>query len=123
MPSFGPSSRRHRDTCHPDLVRVLDEAIKYYDFSCVWGHRGEARQNRAYRDGHSKVQWPNSRHNSVPSQAFDVIPYPLGFKASDEEFHKLATYILAAASRLNVKLEWGGHWKSFKDLAHYQLKR
>lgn len=122
MPSFGTQSRRHRDTCHPDLIRVLDEAINSYDFSCIWGYRGKARQDRAFRDGNSKLKWPHSRHNSYPSEAFDVIPYPDGFKASDEEFYVLATHILASASRLGVPLEWGGHWASLKDLAHFELK-
>ena len=122
MPSFGDTSRRHRDSCEPALQRVLDEAIKRYDFSCIWGHRGEEAQTRAYLEGHSQAEWPNSKHNSKPARAFDVIPYPEGFEASDEEFYLLATHILSAASKLGVPLRWGGHWKTLKDLAHFELR-
>ena len=121
MSSFGATSRRHRDSCHADLRHVLDDAIKRYNFSCIWGHRGEDRQNKAFADGHSTKRWPNSRHNQLPSQAFDVIPYPDGFKASDKEFYLLASHILASAAKLGVPLRWGGHWKNLKDLAHFEL--
>ena len=121
MPSFGTNSKRHRDTCHPDLQRVLNEAIKHYDFSVIWGHRGQAEQDRAYSEGNSQLRWPKSKHNKYPSHAFDVIPYPNGFKNPDEEFYVLATYILSAASKCGVCVRWGGHWTSLKDLAHFEL--
>jgi len=122
MPSFGTNSKRHRDTCHPDLQKVLNEAIKHYDFSVIWGHRGQAEQDRAFNEGNSKVQWPNSKHNHQPSKAFDVVPYPGGLQNPDEEFYVLATHILGAASQCGVRLRWGGHWTSFKDLAHFELR-
>jgi len=123
MPTFSSSSTRKLNTCDQDIKDVLNEAIKYFDFSCIWGHRGEEDQNRAYRSGHSTLQWPNSRHNAIPSRAVDVIPYPGGFDNDDATFYKMATYILRAASKLGVDLRWGGHWTDFKDLAHFELKR
>lgn len=122
MASFGPKSRRCRDECEPALQRVLNEAIKHYDFSCIWGHRTQAEQDKVYNEGFSTVRWPDSKHNKYPSRAFDVIPYPDGFKASTEEFNLLATHILCAAAKLGVPLRWGGHWKNFKDLAHFELR-
>jgi len=121
MSSFGTKSQHCRDTCHPHLREVLDEAIKHYDFSVIWGHRGRVDQDRAYNEGNSKLPWPGSKHNQIPSRAFDVIPYPDGFSASDQEFYLLATHILRAAAELGVRLNWGGHWKNFKDLAHFEL--
>lgn len=123
MPSFGIRSKRCRDTCHPKLQEVLDEAIKHYDFSVIWGHRGRYDQDEAYRTGNSKLRWPLSKHNSLPSRAFDVIPYPNGFKSDDSEFYLQATHILRAALELGVPLNWGGHWKNFKDLAHFELDK
>ena len=122
MPHFGRNSKRHRDTCHPDLQRVLNEAIKHYDFSVIWGHRGQAEQDRAFNEGNSLVQWPNSKHNHQPSKAFDVVPYPGGFQNPDEEFYVLATYIFSAASKCGVRLRWGGHWTRLKDMAHFELR-
>ena len=121
MYSFGKESSKHRATCHPKLQGVLDEAIKHFDFSIIWGHRGREDQEKAYREGFSTVRWPNSKHNHTPSRAFDVVPYPGGFKNPDRTFYEMATYILRAANSQGVRISWGGHWKSFKDLAHFEL--
>jgi len=122
MPTFGPKSSRCRDECESSLSRVLDEAIKHYDFSVIWGHRDHEDQTSAYENGHSQLRWPKSKHNKIPSRAFDVIPYPKGFAASDSDFYQLATHILRAASKVRVRLVWGGHWRTLKDLAHFELE-
>lgn len=122
MPSFGLQSKKHRHTCHPALKEVLDEAIKHFDFSVIDGHRDEATQNRYFDEGVSTVRYPNSKHNCYPSRAFDVVPYPGGFENEDEAFYRMATHILRAASHRGVRLRWGGHWKNFKDLAHFELE-
>lgn len=121
MPSFGTNSRKHRDSCEEELKKVLNEAIKSFDFSCIWGHRGMEAQNKAFNEGHSTKRWPNSKHNRFPSSAFDVIPYPKGFDASHGEFYEMATYIMQSAIKLGVRVRWGGHWKNPKDMAHFEL--
>ncbi len=121
MPAFGERSKRVLATCHPDIKEVLNEAIKHFDFSVIWGHRSEEDQNRVYNEGNSQLQWPNSRHNSNPSEAVDVVPYPGGFRNDDATFYLLATHILRAANVRGVDLRWGGHWRNFKDLAHFEL--
>lgn len=123
MPSFGENSKKHLNTCSPSLKQVLHSAIKHYDFSVIWGFRDMKEQNEAFKAGNSTLRWPKSRHNSFPAEAFDVIPYPDGFEASEEEFYKMATYILVAASKLGVRLRWGGHWTKPKDMAHFELGR
>ena len=121
MPTFGPNSKKHLDTLHPKLQAVLNEAINHFDFSCIWGHRDQQSQDRAFQEGNSQLKWPKSRHNSLPAEAVDVIPYPGGFKNDDKAFDRMATYILGAASKVGVRVQWGGHWKHFKDLAHFEL--
>ena len=123
MPSFGTNSKRHLETCHEDIQKVLNEAINHYDFSVIWGHRGMEAQNKAYLEGNSNLEWPKSKHNSNPSMAVDIIPYPGGFARSNEEFTIMATHIFRAASVCGVpNLIWGGHWRTFKDLAHFELR-
>jgi len=111
-----------------ELQEVLNEAIKHFDFSIVWGHRGMEDQNEAFRSGNSKLRWPLSKHNALPSRAVDIVPYPNGYDASYAEFYELATYVLGAASALGVPLRWGGHWKNYtgrgendRDWAHYEI--
>jgi hypothetical protein len=73
--TFSANSLRHLKSCHPDLQIVLQAAIKVYDFSVVFGHRGQQAQDLAFQTGMSKLKWPNSKHNSLPSKAFDIYPY------------------------------------------------
>lgn len=120
MAFFGANSLRQRDTLHPDLQKVVDEAIKTYNFSIICGHRGEADQNRAFNEGKSKVKFPNSRHNVFPSQAVDVAPYPVNWK-DIKAFKELAAHIKGCAATVGVEVEWGGDWKTFKDYPHFQL--
>ena len=110
------------ETIHTDLEDVLNEAIKHIDFSIIDGHRDMERQNHYFNEGVSKVRWPNSKHNAFPSNAVDIIPYPGGFDNPNSAFDRMATYVLSAAAELGVPLEWGGHWKSFPDYAHFELK-
>lgn len=130
MPQFGTKSRAKRDQCTVKSQGVLNEAIKHVDFSVVTGHRDMATQNEAHANGRSQLQWPNSRHNSLPAEAFDIIPYPSGWDATWEEWYELATYILVAAAEQGVPLEWGGHWKNFtgqgdkdRDWAHFEERK
>lgn len=122
MPSFGQQSKNKLVTCDEQLQDILNEAINHIDFSVIDGHRPRDRQDRYYREGTSKVRWPNSKHNKYPSKAVDIVPYPGGFNNTDSKFYELATHVLAAANDLGVRLVWGGHWKNFKDLAHFELK-
>lgn len=121
MPQFSRTSKARLDTCHDDIQDILNEAIKYYDFSVVCGHRDMEAQNRAFDEGNSQLRWPQSRHNTYPSTAVDIIPYPTGYDDINE-FYKMATFIFAVANELEIPLQWGGHWKSFKDYPHFELK-
>ena len=77
MPSYGATSRRNLDTCHPDLIRVFEEVIKRFDCSITEGHRTPERQAHLLALGRTKVKV--SRHNSLPSEAVDAAPYPIDY--------------------------------------------
>lgn len=87
------------------------------------GLRTADRQYELFKSGASKLDGYDreSRHQS--GKAFDVFAYVDG-KASWDELHltHVATAILSAASQLSVPLVWGGHWRSFKDLPHFEIK-
>jgi len=121
MPAFGDKSSRRLITCHVDIQQVMEPVVQVYDCSVIWGFRGEARQNRAFADGHSMKKWPDSRHNTNPSLAIDVVPYPIDWTNIDR-FKELAWVIKGSAQALGIPLEWGGNW-NFKDYAHWQLPR
>lgn len=120
MPAFSPTSLHKLSTVHPDLRRVLERAIKVTDFAVLCGHRGQAEQAAAFLGGTSNAEWPNSRHNSLPSEAVDVAPYPIDWK-DEKRFYLLAGVILGIAETMGVRLRWGGHFKSIRDLPHFEL--
>lgn len=132
MPSFSASSRQQLQTCDAKLQELFNEVIKTYDCKILEGHRTKDLQNKAFKEGRSKVQWPNGKHNSLPSQAVDVAPYPVSFANSLSNlarFYHFAGYVKRIAEEKNIKLRWGGDWDSdddfsdqkFNDLPHFEL--
>lgn len=122
MATFSKVSEERLRSCAEPLQRVARAAIKRIDFAVIEGHRDKERQHQAFVDGFSKVDWPDSRHNSMPSEAMDLVPYPVDW-SDHKRFRTMAMIVLEEAARLGIELEWGGDWKSFPDLPHFELKR
>ena len=55
---FGKTSSINLRQIHPDLQEILNEAIKYIDFSIICGHRNKADQDAAWHSGRSKKKFP-----------------------------------------------------------------
>ncbi len=115
MPKFGRRSKKELATAHPDLQRLFNEVIKDFDCAVICGHRGRADQEKAFADGTSKVQWPNSKHNKVPAMAVDVAPWPEMFRV-EGRFYDLAIVVKATAKRLKIRIKWGGDFKAVGNL-------
>jgi peptidoglycan L-alanyl-D-glutamate endopeptidase CwlK len=75
MARFSRLSKERLATCHSDLQILCNRLIERYDFSVVCGHRGEEDQNEAFKKGASTLKFPNSKHNTEPSLAVDLVPY------------------------------------------------
>lgn len=129
MPSFGKRSKEKLATLHPDLQKILNIAIKYVDFTILEGHREKEIQDMYYEQGKSKVQFPNSKHNSSPSEAVDVAPYPIDWEDHDR-FRALAFFIKGIGASNGITLRLGADWdgdftakdQTFHDLPHIELK-
>lgn len=128
MPQFGKKSRERRDTCDYRIRSILDEAIQVYDFSVLCGYRDEEEQDKAVREGHSQVDYPNSKHNTNPSLAVDIAPYPIDWE-DRERFILLAGIITGIAHQKGYVIRWGGAWNGlstmrknkFNDLVHFEI--
>ena len=128
MPRFGKTSKAKLATCHEDLQKILNEVIKYVDCSVIEGHRSEERQNKLFDEGKTKLKYPKGRHNSNPSRAVDVVPYPIDWN-DRERFHLFAGFVLGIAQSMGIKLRWGGDWNmnfevddnQFDDFPHFEL--
>ena len=129
MFKFGKRSRKAMENIHPDLKKVLNEVIKYVDCSVLEGHRSQERQDKLYDEGRTKVKYPNGRHNDSPSNAVDVVPYPIDWD-DRERFHLFAGFVLGIAKSIGINLRWGGDWNQnfevddnqFDDFPHFELK-
>jgi peptidoglycan L-alanyl-D-glutamate endopeptidase CwlK len=112
---LSPRSLKNLEQCHPDLQKIAHEAIKEFDFVVICGFRGEAEQNRAYREGKSKLRWPKSKHNKTPAMAFDACPMPINWEAR-ARFYEMRKVFQKTADRLGIKVRFIG-W----DLPHLEL--
>lgn len=126
MPSFGKKSKFELSTCHPRIIHVMNEAIKWYDFSVIKGARSEEEQNDAFKRGASKLVYPKSYHNplqkfSYKSLAVDIVPYPIDWE-NLQRFHDLSHVIKDVCNKLNeTDLVWGyDKWQW--DMPHWQLE-
>jgi len=110
MPGWKWSERslKNLEGVAPALRMIADEALKIspVDFGVVCGHRGEEEQMSAYREGKSRVKWPNSKHNRIPAEAIDIVTYP------DETacYYLVAAIMLGLGWKSGIRLRWGGAW-------------
>src|SRR5213082_568506 len=126
MASFGLTSIKVLDTCHPMLQALFLEVVKCYDCQLLVGARTVAEQIQAIKDGRSKLSDPmESRHVIGPGRtvamAIDVAPYPFVWPSLQHmklneyihavgRFYHFAGYVLHVAHSLSTPLRWGGDW-------------
>ena len=135
MPKFGAESLGYLHELHPDLQKVLVEAIKIVDFKITCGHRGQKAQHAAFLSGASQLDWPHGQHNKTPSEAADVGVYYAekhGINYSEREAqYMLVGMIKSVAWYLGIKLRCGADWngdmstkdQTFHDIWHIELLR
>lgn len=111
---LGRTSKLKLATCHPDLRRLIQAAADgvdagdlrwagIEDITVFYGYRGEAEQTAAFESGASKSPWPTSKHNRIPSDAADVLPYP-ELWTSDLKCRVLHAYIRGLARVMGIDL-------------------
>ena len=129
MPKFGKGSLKALSTCDKKLQEVFNEVIKTVDCSVLEGHRHQTRQDALYKEGKTKLKFPHGRHNSLPSRAVDVCPYPIDW-SDRERFHLFSGFVLGIAKSMGINLRWGGDWNQnwqvddnkFDDFPHFELR-
>ena len=119
---FSKTSKSRLITCHPDLQKLFNEVIKYRDCSIICGYRNMFDQNQAYELGYSNAEFPDSFHNSHPSNAVDVMPYPIIWNDTDGVI-EFAGFVMGVAAVMGIQIKWGGHFVEDFDGSHYELAR
>lgn len=118
--SLSKKSRDRLSGVHPDLVKVVELAIEIteVDFAVLEGVRSKTRQEQLVKAGASQTM--RSRH--LTGHAVDLGAYVAGSVRWDWPlYHKLAVAVKQAAAELQIPIEWGGDWTTFKDGPHWQL--
>jgi len=122
MRKFSKTSLKRLQTCHPDLQRLANAVLAIHDCSVLEGYRDEETQNLYYSLGHSKVKFPNGKHNVKPSMAIDLAPYKKGQDTYDfEDVLFFAGIVLGVASEwldqglMQHTVRWGGTWSTELD--------
>lgn len=109
-------------------VALNEYPIKYSDdptpfITCT--HRSEQEQAELYALGRTKKGKivtqlkKGSKHNFYPAKAVDI-----AFKKKDGSLDWSESYFAKFAALIksyDSRIEWGGEWKRFKDLPHFQI--
>jgi peptidoglycan L-alanyl-D-glutamate endopeptidase CwlK len=138
--SLGQQSRARLKGVHPDLVRVVEHAIKRTatDFMVLEGVRTPARQKELYAQGRTKpgkvVTWTLTSNHFAKvdgyGHAVDLCPFPVDWNDL-KKFDAISKAMFAAADELGVKIRWGADWdqdgkpreRGESDSPHFELVR
>jgi len=148
MYSFGKRSRERLDTCHDDIIAIMEEVIKVYDVSVIEGIRTAEKQAEYFETGRSKLDGVHkkSKHQDNgfgKSEAIDIMPYKKGTNAfsgkekDNRRFYfmmglvKMAAAKLLEEGKITHDVRFGLDWDSdniytdqnFDDLPHFELRK
>ena len=128
---------------HPDLVRVVERAIRLtpVDFAVLEGVRTPARQRELYAQGRTKpgpvVTWTMTSNHFAAADGYghavDLVPSPIDWEGPTRfpKFDAIAKAMFAAAKELGVSIRWGADWdvdgnpreRGESDSPHFELAK
>lgn len=136
---LGTRSRNNLKGVHPDLVKVVELAIKKskQDFTVIEGVRTPARQKELYAQGRTKpgpkVTWTMTSNHFVNKKtgfghAVDICPYPVDWNDLSK-FDRISRAMFEAAAELGIRIRWGADWnqngkpreKGETDSPHWEI--
>lgn len=138
MPKFSQRSLNSLKGVHPDLIKVMMEAIKEspVDFTITDGGRTTAQQQALYAQGRTKPGGRVTNADGIRNKsnhqakadgyyhAVDLYPYVGGkvdFNDKSNTLSVIAAHIKATAKCMGVNIGWGGDWKGSWDKPHFEL--
>lgn len=116
---FSSSSKQNLIECRSELVVIAYEGLRLsdIDFKITCGYRNEKDQEEAFKNNKSHLHYPDSKHNKIPSKAFDFHPVPINF-LNINKYLKIIDVFKEIAFKLDVKLRFGADWA---DYGHVEL--
>ena len=135
MFKFSRNSEKKLQYLHPNLQKFFRELIKIspHDFSITQGVRTAEEQNKLYQQGRTvpgkivtncdgyKIKSNHQTKDDGLGHAGDIAVLVNNKITWEEKYYKeVAMSARILMQKYNV--EWGGDWKSFKDLPHFEYK-
>ena len=135
MYKFSKNSLKKLEGLHPQLQKFFHELIKIspYDFSITQGVRTAEEQNKLYQQGRTvpgaivtncdgyKLKSNHQIKDDGLGYAGDIAVLVNNKVTWEEKYYKeVANSARELMQKYNV--EWGGDWKSFKDLPHFEYR-
>ena len=119
-------------TCDPRLQDLVVALAKTWNIRVICGHRNKVEQDTAFSQGKSKLKWPLSNHNRLPSLAIDMVPMEANGAIDWNDVRRIsyfAGHVMQKAKELGIRLRWGGDWdvdtelkdNTFNDLVHFEI--
>jgi peptidoglycan L-alanyl-D-glutamate endopeptidase CwlK len=136
MNHFSEISKQRLSSCHRDLKTLFGNVIQDFDCTIVCGHRDKPDQDKAFAEGKSKLQYPQSKHNHIPSLAVDAAPFIDGkINWTRDQLLFFAGYVKSRADqlfkigvishRLRIGADFSGDNdvtdEPFRDEPHFEL--
>lgn len=135
MPKFSRSSQDKLLDADPNLQILFNYVIRYFDCKVICSVRNKEDQNIAFAEGASTVQYPHSKHNSSPSKAVDVVPWPIEWGNVNRMryfigFVKGVAQMLKEYGTMDKEIVTGMDWNDntiltdqrFNDFPHFEVK-
>lgn len=115
-------SQERLETCDDRLITIVSDVLKVMDITILCGHRGKEEQEKAFSEGKSRAHFGQSKHNSYPSLAVDIAPYPINWDVKDPRWNIMCDLVLYVAERYGIKVRLGRDFTNLKDYPHVELE-
>lgn len=124
---FGETSLRRQEGVHPLLRECAERALSYNILDLTVPGLGGLRtlEDQRLLVAKGVSQTLNSLHRKQSTgygHAIDLIPYPVDWN-DIQRFALMGSLMFRAANEMDLPIQWGGHWRTFKDYPHFQLPR
>lgn len=122
-----PSCEEKLKTANAYLCTWFLESVKpmYPDCHVSWAFRGMEDQEKAFKDGKSKLHFPLSLHNYTDekgyprARAIDLFQIDeIGRAVFSRKFYSLINDDIKKAE---LDIKWGGEFKSLGDFDHFEM--
>lgn len=121
---WGKTSLERLGSCDTRLQQLCNELLEQcgFDLTITCGYRGKEEQDEAYRTGKSKAKFGQSKHNTYPSKAVDICPYPVDWDTKDYRWWKMIATAQEIARKNGFKIRSGAFFTGLCDCPHLEIE-